>query len=184
VVNREAVPADLVVAGKAHGMKLVGGRTYSSNTIESGWIPSPLPGVYTGDLLQPYRNWLTANHCEAKASVSGSYVPEGVKGYYLNPWDLRYGPFVKFDHDFIGREALEKMATQPRRKKVTLAMLDAEFAAPGTEVDYIWGEPDGGTSKPTVEKHRQVTIKAVVAPVPYSEVGRTSYASSWRTETA
>jgi vanillate/3-O-methylgallate O-demethylase len=28
---------------------------------------------------------------------------------------------VKFDHDFIGREALEKMANQPHRKKVTLA---------------------------------------------------------------
>jgi hypothetical protein len=63
-------------------------------------------------------------------------------------------------------------------------MLDAEFAEPGTEVDFVWGEPGGGTSKPTVEKHRQVTIKAVVAPVPYSEVARTSYASSWRTKTA
>ena len=29
---------------------------------------------------------------------------------------------VKFDHDFIGREALEKIAANPRRKKVTLAL--------------------------------------------------------------
>jgi glycine cleavage system aminomethyltransferase T len=28
---------------------------------------------------------------------------------------------VKFDHDFIGREALERMGDEPRRKKVTLA---------------------------------------------------------------
>jgi glycine cleavage system aminomethyltransferase T len=243
--ERDAVHAALVEAGSEHGMKLVGGRTYSSNTIESGWIPSPLPAVYTGDLLKPYRDWLTANHYEAKASVGGSYVPDSVEGYYLNPWDLGYGPFVKFDHDFIGREALETMATQPQRKKVTLALdddsvteviygqfgkdelrpkymefpsavysmhpfdrvekdgkliglstwisytanegkmltlaiLDEEFAVPGTEVDFIWGEPGGGTSKPTVEPHKQVTIKAVVAPVPYSEVARTSYATSWR----
>jgi glycine cleavage system aminomethyltransferase T len=69
-------------------------------------------------------------------------------------------------------------------KMLTLAMLDEEFAVPGTEVDFIWGEPDGGTSKPTVEPHKQVTIKAVVAPVPYSEVARTSYATSWRNKEA
>jgi vanillate/3-O-methylgallate O-demethylase len=28
---------------------------------------------------------------------------------------------VKFDHDFVGREALEAMSDQPRRRKVTLA---------------------------------------------------------------
>ena len=67
---------------------------------------------------------------------------------------------------------------------LTLAMVDESVAVPGTEVDFIWGEPDGGTTKPTVEKHRQVTIKAVVASVPYSEVARTSYAPSWRNKNA
>ena len=33
-----------------------------------------------------------------------------IADYYLTPWDLGYGPFVKFDHDFVGRAALEKMA--------------------------------------------------------------------------
>ena len=69
-------------------------------------------------------------------------------------------------------------------KMLTLAMVDEEFAEPGTEVDFIWGEPDGGTTKPTVEKHRQITIKGVVAAVPYSEVARTSYAPSWRNKAA
>jgi vanillate/3-O-methylgallate O-demethylase len=36
----------------------------------------------------------------------------------LTPYDLGYGPFVKFDHEFVGRAALEKMT--PQRKKVTL----------------------------------------------------------------
>ncbi|MFM5948975.1 MAG: aminomethyl transferase family protein, partial [Novosphingobium sp.] len=69
-------------------------------------------------------------------------------------------------------------------KMLTLAMVDEEYAVPGTEVDFIWGEPDGGTSKPTVEKHRQITIKGVVAAVPYSEVARTAYAPSWRNQAA
>jgi syringate O-demethylase len=45
----------------------------------------------------------------------------------------------------------------------------------------LWGEPDGGSRKPTVERHVQTEIKAIVAPVPYSEVARDSYAESWRT---
>jgi hypothetical protein len=35
-----------------------------------------------------------------------------------------------------------------------------------------------------VEPHSQVTIKAVVAPAPYSEVARTAYVPSWRTKAA
>ena len=60
--DRDAVHAALVKAGKAHGMALAGGRTYSSNTLESGWIPSPLPAVYTGEAMKPYREWLTDRH--------------------------------------------------------------------------------------------------------------------------
>ena len=241
----ETVRQALIEAGKDFGLALVGGRTYSSNTLESGWIPSPLPAVYTGEALKPYREWLSANSYEAKASVGGSFVPDSVEGYYLTPWDLGYGLFVKFDHDFIGREALERMAGQPHRTKVTLAldtedslrvissalqkgdrakymefpsavysmhpydsvlvdgkivgistwigyssnegkmltlaMLDAEYATPGTQVTLLWGEPNGGTRKPTVEAHVQTEIRATVASVPYSEVARDSYADSWRT---
>ena len=30
-------------AGEEFGLRLVGGRAYSANTLESGWVPSPLP---------------------------------------------------------------------------------------------------------------------------------------------
>jgi syringate O-demethylase len=50
----------------------------------------------------------------------------------------------------------------------------------GKEVTLVWGEPNGGTSKPTVEPHVQTEIKAIVSPVPYSKVARDSYADSWR----
>lgn len=241
-----AVHAALVAAGKPHGMALVGGRAYSSNTLESGWIPSPFPAIYTGEELAPYREWLTVNSYEAKCSVGGSYVPETIEGYYTTPWDLGYGAFVKFDHDFVGRAALEKLALGPHRTKVTLALdnedvmrvqssalskgerakfmeypsavyamhpfdmvlqngrqvglstwigyssnegkfltlavMDDGFASPGTEVSLLWGEPNGGTRKPTVERHVQAEIKAIVAPVPYSEVARDNYAEGWRTK--
>jgi len=121
----EDVRQALIEAGKEYDMRLSGGRAYSSNTLESGWIPSPLPAIYTGDSMKAYREWLPANGYEATCSVGGSFVSDNIEDYYLTPWDLGYGLFVKFDHDFIGREALEKMADQPHRKKVTLA-LDGE----------------------------------------------------------
>jgi hypothetical protein len=51
-------------------------------------------------------------------------------------------------------------------------------------VTFVWGEPGGGTAKPAVERHKQVEIKAVVSPVPYSKVARTAYADSWRNKSA
>ena len=65
---------------------------------------------------------------------------------------------------------------------LTLAMLDAEHATSGTEVTFVWGEENGGTTKPTVERHVQIEIRATVSPVPYSEVARSEYtAAGWRT---
>jgi glycine cleavage system aminomethyltransferase T len=39
---------------------------------------------------------------------------------YRNPVELGWAHMIKFDHDFIGRSALEKEVAQPRRKMVTL----------------------------------------------------------------
>ena len=52
----------------------------------------------------------------------------------------------------------------------------------GTEVTLVWGEDDGGSAKPVVERHAQAEIRAIVSPVPYSEMARTSYAEGWRTK--
>jgi glycine cleavage system aminomethyltransferase T len=245
----EAVHEALVRAGEDFGLRLVGGRAYSSNTLESGWIPSPLPAVYSGDDLKAYREWLPATGYEARASVGGSFVSDAIDDYYFTPWDLGYGSYVKFDHDFIGRETLEQMAAGEHRQKVTLALenedvtrtigsmfektgrakfvdwpsavysmhpfdrvtvdgetvgvstwvgyssnegkmltlavLDAEHAEPGTEVTFVWGEENGGTTKPTVEPHVQTEIGAIVSPVPYVETVRRDYApASWRSEHA
>jgi glycine cleavage system aminomethyltransferase T len=235
-----AVRDALLEAGKDLGITRVGARTYPTSTLESGWIPSPLPAVYTGEKMKPYREWLAGNGYEAMASLGGSFVSKKIESYYLTPYDLGYGPFVKFDHEFVGRAALEKLAKKPQRQKVTLvwngddvrkalgtlfstgrgvakyldlplanyatlpfdkvkkgirtigvstytgysfneramlslAILDAKHAKPGTKVTLVWGEEGGGTSKPTVERHKQVKIRATVGPVPYGDTARTAY---------
>ncbi len=241
----EAVREVIFKAGEEFGLRLVGARAYSSNALESGWIPSPLPAVYTGASMKAYREWLPATGYEAAASIGGSFYSQTIEDYYFTPWDMAYDGFMKFDHDFFGREALEKMSNNRHRKKVTLALdngdvtrvlgsafqkhnrakfidwpsavytmhpfdrvivdgktagistwigyssnegkmltlavLDAEHAEPGTEVIFVWGERDGGSAKPTVERHMQTYMRATVSPVPYAEVARKAYApGGWR----
>jgi glycine cleavage system aminomethyltransferase T len=227
-------------AGEEYGIKQVGARAYPTTTLESGWIPSPLPAVYTGEEMLGFRTWSSEKSYEAMASLGGSFYSRNIADYYLTPYDLGYGPFVKFDHDFIGRADLEKMTDNQKRKKVTLvwngddverasgslfhgrgdiakyidlplanystlpfdkvviggkivglstytgysynerAMLslgvvDVEHSEPGVDVKVIWGEEARGSSKPTVERHSQVEIRATVASVPYGEVARLAY---------
>ena len=45
----------------------------------------------------------------------------------------------------------------------------------------MWGEPNGGSKKTTVQPHRQKDVRVVVSPVPYAKVARLEYASGWRT---
>lgn len=117
----EEIRAAIIEAGKEFGLAQVGARAYATNTLESGWIPSPLPAVYTGEKMKPYREWLPASSYEATGSIGGSFYSNNIEDYYVTPHALGYGSFIKFDHDFIGREALEKMANEPQRKKVTFA---------------------------------------------------------------
>ena len=109
----------IMQAGNEHGIRRVGSRAYATNTLESGWIPSPLPAIYTGDAMKSYREWLPANGYEGTGSLGGSYYSNNIEDYYVTPFEIGYGPFVKGKHDYIGKDALEKMAKQPSRKKVT-----------------------------------------------------------------
>jgi vanillate/3-O-methylgallate O-demethylase len=136
----EEIREAIIEAGKDFGLVQVGARAYATNTLESGWIPSPLPAVYTGAKMKAYREWLPAAGYEATGSIGGSFVSNDIEDYYVTPYELGYGSFVKFDHDFIGREALEKKSKEKNRKKVTfvwngedVARVVAPMFTPGAE---------------------------------------------------
>ncbi|MGA7270087.1 MAG: aminomethyl transferase family protein [Acidimicrobiia bacterium] len=115
----DEIKAAILEAGEEFGLHQVGARAYATNTLESGWIPSPLPAVYSGEEMKAYREWLPATSYEASGSIGGSFVSENIEDYYLRPHALGYGFYIKFDHDFIGRGALEDIADEPQRHKVT-----------------------------------------------------------------
>jgi glycine cleavage system aminomethyltransferase T len=118
--DMDAVRDAILAAGAPHGLLRGGTQAYFSATLESGWIPYPLPGIYTGDDLRGFREWLPADGWEGNQQLGGSFRSPDIEDYYVTPWDLGYGHILKFDHDFIGREALEELAGRPHRSKVTL----------------------------------------------------------------
>jgi vanillate/3-O-methylgallate O-demethylase len=117
----QEVRETILEAGREFGIEMCGSRAYSANTLESGWIPSPLPAIYTSEGLRAYREWLGPDSYEATNAVAGSFVSDNIEDYYTNPFELGYGPHVKFDHDFIGRDALAAISPETQRRKVTLA---------------------------------------------------------------
>jgi len=227
-------------AGTEFGLRQVGARAYGSAAVDSGWMPCPLPAIYSDDAMRPYREWLPANSFDGIAALGGSFVSDRIEDYYFTPWDLDYGRVIRFDHDFVGREALEKLADQPHRKKVsivldaddatavyrsqmvpgkngksmempsahysaypydtvldrngnpvgvstytaflapdncwvTLAVVDEAVAAEGSQLTIVWGEPNGGSNRPTVEKHVQMEMRGVVSSWPFSKLAQAGY---------
>jgi glycine cleavage system aminomethyltransferase T len=107
-------------AGEKYGMRKVGALAYATTAQESGWMPMPLPAVYHGEAMKPYRQWLTTSHLETVGSLGGSFISDNIVDYYVDPVEVGYAPLIDFNHDFIGREALQQKARNPKRKKVTL----------------------------------------------------------------
>lgn len=225
----------LLEAGAEFGLTQVGAKGYSTANLESGWVPSPVPAIFSDDRLRAYREWLPA---PAAGSLGGSFDSPDIEDYYLTPYDLDYGRSVAFDHDFTGRDALEALPEGSRRTKVTLvwnpddvqeaigsllrpglpakyidlpkaryalyqvdrvmldgatigqsfdcgyianeqsfvslASLDPGTARDGDEVTVLWGETPN-SAKLQVEPHRQVEMRAIVAPAPFVQYARENY---------
>jgi glycine cleavage system aminomethyltransferase T len=120
-----AVQDALLAAGEPLGLVRVGALAYTTPSVESGWIPSPVPAIYTDPELLDYRRQLPLFGIEGQRPLNGSYYSPDIEDYYCTPYELGYGKVIAFNHDFLGREALEKAAENVRRTKVTL-VFDAE----------------------------------------------------------
>jgi glycine cleavage system aminomethyltransferase T len=60
-------------------------------------------------------------------SLGGSFYSPRIDDYYATPWDIGHGHLIRSDHDFVGREALERMVDKPHRRKVTLVWHPEDF---------------------------------------------------------
>lgn len=225
--DADYVKERLLKVGEDFGLVHVGGLAYYTNGIESGWIPTPTPAIYTDPDLKGYREWMSAFSYEGKKPIHGSFFSPNIEDYYVSPFELGYGRSIAFNHDFLGRDALEKAKDNVRRTKVTLefdkedvakvlgadldyfltygrfrieprneqkavgmtfytghiapvgkvlslSLIDNDYAAPGTEVNFVWGEHPGTGTDPEADLGF-ARIRAVVQPSPYNEFARTQY---------
>jgi vanillate/3-O-methylgallate O-demethylase len=123
--DAEAVRDALLAAGSEHGLLPAGSRAYSTANLESAWVPSPPPAIFSGAGMQDFRRWRRAARA---GSLGGSFHSDDITDYYTTPYDLGYGTIVAFDHEFPGRAALERIAAQPPRQKVTLIWNEDDVA--------------------------------------------------------
>jgi vanillate/3-O-methylgallate O-demethylase len=214
----------IMTAGEEFGLLHVGGKAYYTNGIESGWIPTPTPGVFTDPELRDYREWLSVFSYEGQKPLHGSFYSDNIEDYYVSPFELGYGKSISFTHDYLGREALEKAKTDYRRRKVTfvfdeadvarvfgqpdymntygrytiekdsnvvgmafqtgligplnailsLGLVDAEYATPGTQLDFVWGEHPGPGHDPKGD-FEFPRLRVTVEASPYNEHARSAY---------
>ncbi|MET3762265.1 aminomethyl transferase family protein [Sphingomonas sp. UYEF23] len=62
-----------------------------------------------------------------------------------------------------------------QRRWISLALVDAARVADGDVVEIVWGEPEGGSPRPIVERHQQTRVRAIVGPSPVVSQIREGY---------
>ena len=120
IEDAHGVYSTVWAAGKPLGMRKLGQLAYMMNHTENGfpqafyhfifaWATNPAFGKYLGD-----------RGIEIGARFLGSLGTDNIELRYRNPIELGWARAVKFDHDFVGRKALEELAANPPKKTVTL----------------------------------------------------------------
>ncbi len=72
-------------------------------------------------------------------------------------------PFDKIllDGKMVGLSTYNVYTTNVRAW-FSLAMVDEAHAIDGAQVAVVWGEEDGGSTKPVVERHVQTEVRATI----------------------
>jgi vanillate/3-O-methylgallate O-demethylase len=113
----------LLQVGREFGIRRLGGRTKMVNHVEA-CFPTPsvdfVPAIF-GEEEHKFANaYFSENARSIYRTTDGSFEYSDISELYRSPVELGWKKNVKFDHRFIGREALEPEVTNPRRTIVTL----------------------------------------------------------------
>lgn len=137
--HADEIRAAIVEAGREYGLRQLGSKTYVSNSVRLGWIAPLIKPVYDSEEMREYRKWVDTEKeqnygkwgssddtFESSFSLEGSFDSDDVSDYYLSPIELGYGKLIDFDHDFIGRAALQREIENPKRTQVSLLWDDED----------------------------------------------------------
>ena len=120
----KAVYEAILEAGREFGIRRLGGRAVFINHLEACFptiITDYCPALF-GDKMDEYRAEFAAAMPASTVTfnIAGSFEADNITAWYRSPVELGWGKNVKFDHDFIGRAALEQEVANPRRLMRTL----------------------------------------------------------------
>lgn len=111
-------------AGQEFGIRKLGGRAAFINHLEACFptiVTDYLPAIFSEDMKEYRAEFEAALPAFASTfNVAGSFEADDISAWYRSPVELGWGRNIKFDHDFIGREALEAEVSNPRRVIRTL----------------------------------------------------------------
>jgi glycine cleavage system aminomethyltransferase T len=107
-------------AGKDLGIQHLGWRTYLVNHVEGGFPQMNWHFYSAADLDPGYMAMVAASGFNPPLNISGSVDPADTRARLRIPVEVGWTRAVKFDHDFVGRAALEEEVANPRRTIATL----------------------------------------------------------------
>ena len=144
--DAHAVYNAIYEAGKPLGIRRLGSHCYPMNHAENGYpqfaVHFKEPRIQDKELMRYMGStpgmefW--AYH--SSASYERGSAADDLNNYYHDPFELGWGKMIKFNHDFIGRQALEIIAGEDRRRMVSLEW-NAEDIADVFASQFRDGEP-------------------------------------------
>ena len=114
----------ILEAGKEYGIKRLGRRTVMINHLEACYPTASWHylGAAVGKGLPGYGEYVAKNFNISWVStkIGGSFQGNEISDYFRSPVEMGWMKNIKFDHNFIGRKALEGEVANPKRIIVTL----------------------------------------------------------------
>jgi glycine cleavage system aminomethyltransferase T len=120
----QSVYRAILAAGEAFGITRLGGRTKMINHVEA-CFPTPTVDYAPAFEGSPeFHAWFSQRRSVGPVKFfqnhQGSVNAADKRALHRSPVELGWARSIKFDHDFIGRTALEAEVAHPRRTMVTL----------------------------------------------------------------
>lgn len=115
-------------AGASFGIQRLGWRTYPVNHVEGGFpqtIWTFMSSAETDSGFQSHLERVTALPF-APSVISGSVDPADLRARQRTPFEVGWDRMVKFDHDFIGRQALESQVAAGSARRIVTLEWDSE----------------------------------------------------------
>lgn len=179
--------------GKPMGMKRMGWKDYTVNHTFGGFAQ-----MTVNFELSLYQSPEFCASAPFSMKCTGSVDPADLRARFRSPVECDWAWMAKFDHEFVGREAMEAEIANPKRKLVTLEFnpddlaevyrsqytdepykyMDMPCAEPqpcGGHQDYVMdgeGNVIGISAVPTYSSHFHTMIAHAILDVEQIEEGR------------